>query len=1121
MRPLKVIAGSGSDGKSGGGGHVPTEDADSLRSKQFARVIDLVSEGEIEGLVDGLRSIYLDGTPLQNDDGSFNFSGVHFDSRPGTQGQSYLPGFPAVEAEQVVGLEVKASVAVTRQFSNAALDAVRLTLSVPQLTHQDPSTGDLHGTTVEVAIDLQSNGGGFVAQPVGRRWSEGIIAVGESSAVLTTTTEAAKLEVTWAGTLDDPDPQACTYTLEKRTGAGAWTAVSTITHSGFSSARDDGNGGQIREPATGRSTIKHALSTASVWEFRLVKVSGIGAMRFTAGYGLVDATTDLISGKTTARYQRSYTIPLVGDPPWDIRVRRITADSAASNLSNKTFWETATEIIDTKLAYPNSALMALQVDAAQFRGVPRRGYDIRGIKVRVPSNYTPETRTYSGVWNGNFQIAWSDNPAWVLYDLLTAERYGLGDFIAASEVDKWALYDIAQYCDELVPDGFGGMEPRFTCNLFLQTREDAYRVIGNLAAIFRGMQFWSAGSITVGADKPADAIALFNPANVVDGVFEYQGVSRRARHTVALVAWNDPADQFKQKVEYVEDPDGIRLYGVVETELTAFGCTSRGQAHRLGRWLLYTERLETETVSFRAGLDGTVVWPGAVIQTTDPGRAGVRFGGRVVSATASAVALDAAVTIAPGKAYTLSVIGPSGAVLSGAVSNAPGSTTVLSLAAPLAETPQAWAVWVLAASDLQAEVWRVVAVSEPVPGQVEITALKHNASKYDAVEQDLILEIPPTSILSSVPVAPTGLSVTEALYLAAPGVIGLRAAVSWVGSAGATQYALRWRRDEGNWTEVRTDTTSIDLTGLEAGFYEFSLSALNALGARSKPLTQAQELHGKMALPSAPTGLSVVAVGGVAVASWAAHPDLDVQVGGVIVLRHAAATSGAAWEDGIVFDTVPGSATGAILPLITGTYLAKARDASGNWSSAAASFVATEAVLTGWTTVGTLTEHPAFSGAKTNTAAVDNILKLAGTETIGDQTDPIDSWGYVDNLGGMALAGSYDFAAALDLTTVAVRRLVLDIVALSYDADDLIDLRGEIDGWAGVDGSEINDCDATLYVRTTPDDPAGSPVWSDWTPFVAGDFNFRAAQFRLDLSTDNPSHNIDISTLRVKAQVPV
>ena len=366
----KLIIGAGGGGKGGGGSaRVAQEAPDSLRSKAYARVVDLISEGEIEGLVDGLQSVYLDDTPIQNPDGSTNFSGVTLETRNGSQQQSYVPGFSSVENEVVVGVEVKASQSgsgVVRSITDPDVDAVRIKVSVPQLTNQDTTNGDLNGSSVNFAIDRQVNGGGFV-----------------------------------------------------------------------------------------------------------------------------EIVNDTISGKTTTKYQRSYYVPLTGSGPWEIRVRRITADSTSSAVQNKTFFDSYTEVIESKLRYPNSALVALRVDASQFSNIPRRSYDMKLLRVRVPVNYDPVTRAYSGVWNGTFKIAWTDNPAWCFYDLVTSTRYGLGGYIPEAQVDKWALYRVAQYCDQLVPNGLGGFEPRFTCNLYLQTREQAYKVVQDMASIFRGMVYWS------------------------------------------------------------------------------------------------------------------------------------------------------------------------------------------------------------------------------------------------------------------------------------------------------------------------------------------------------------------------------------------------------------------------------------------------------------------------------------------------------------------------------------------------------------------------------------------------------------------------------------------------------
>ncbi|NDD11473.1 MAG: host specificity protein J [Betaproteobacteria bacterium] len=530
-----LIIGAGGGGKGGGGSaRVAQEAPDSLRSKAYARVVDLVCEGEIEGLAAGLQSVYLDDTPIQNPDGSYNFTGVTLETRPGTQQQSYIPGFSSVENEVSVGVECKANQPVVRTINDPDVDAVRIKVSIPTLTLQDTTNGDLNGASVSYAIDVQARGAGYV-----------------------------------------------------------------------------------------------------------------------------QVLADTVSGKTTSRYQRSYYIPLTGTGPWDVRLRRITADSTQTSLQNKTFFESYTEVIESKLRYPNSALMALRVDASQFTSIPRRSYDLKLLRVRIPSNYFPQTRSYAGVWDGTFKVAWTDNPAWCFYDLVTNTRYGLGSFIPESQVDKWALYRVARYCDELLPNGLGGYEPRFTCNLYLQSREQAYKVVQDMASIFRGMAYWSGGAITVTQDSPQDPVYQFTASNVIDGEFAYQGSSAKARHTVALVSWTDPDDFYRQKVEYVEDMAGIARYGVVQADVVAMGCTSRGQANRVGKWLLYSEQSESEIITFRTGLEGAVVRPGDVIKVADSSRGGLRLGGRIAAATTASVTLDQDL---PAGSWRISVVLPTGSV---------------------------------------------------------------------------------------------------------------------------------------------------------------------------------------------------------------------------------------------------------------------------------------------------------------------------------------------------------------------------------------------------------------------------------------------------------------------------
>jgi predicted phage tail protein len=613
----KRISGAGG-GKGGGGeGRTPVESPDSLRSIQYANIIDLVSEGEIDGLVDGSKSIYLDDTPLQNADGTFNFSGVTVQTRNGTQSQTYIPGFAAAEAENAVGIEVTQASPVVRSITNSNNTAARVTLSVPTLTQQSTETGDITGSSVEIAIDIQTDGGGWVAQPLRKIYQATLLAITESGAVSTVASNLFTVDVKWIGQSIQA-PQTLTFQLQYRiVGDIGWTVSQSHTFSGGSSTTTGFNiiGPALTVYANNVKTFNLTLPEET-YEFRVVKTNGSvvgtgsfgqpitrvgteygGTVSITGGSVYAPAYTDVISGKTTSKYQRAYRIPLPVGDNWDIRVRRITADSVSSLLNNKTFWDSFTEIIDAKLTYANSAIIATQIDAKQFSRIPVRGFEIRGIKCQIPSNYDPLTRIYTGTWDGTFTTTWTNNPAWVWYDIVTNTRYGVGELISEEMVDKWTLYSIGQYCDEMVEDGFGGFEPRFTCNLYLQTREQAYQVVMNIASIFRAMTYWAASTIYVSQDAPQSATQIFSPANVIDGMFNYSGSSGKVRHTVALITWNDPQDNYLPRVEYVADDDAINRYGIIQTNLVAIGCTSRGQANRMGRWLLYSEQNETETIS--------------------------------------------------------------------------------------------------------------------------------------------------------------------------------------------------------------------------------------------------------------------------------------------------------------------------------------------------------------------------------------------------------------------------------------------------------------------------------------------------------------------------------------------
>lgn len=1117
-----VVRGSGGGGKGGGGGRVAVESPDTLQSVQYARVLDLVSEGEIGGLVSGAQSIYINDTPLLNESGQYNFSGVTIDYRTGTQAQSYIQGFPAIENEVAVGTEVKNALPVTRTITNSNVNAARLTLSVPQLTTQDTTNGDLNGASVTLRVDVQNNGGGFVPARIGVEQLNlsisGNTATSGSNQIL-----GASIGVSWAGDAGVVTMQHCSWAAQYRLlPSGSWTQFASGAFSGTVTKRyvttgDGGIGGgytiQIIPPS-GSNTASIELSEGA-YEFRVLQ-SGQGSIHIQWANSSYYTPYVYINGKTTSRYQRSLRVELPSPGPWDIRVSRVTADSNQASLQNKTFFDSYTEIIDAKLRYPNSAIFGMQIDARQFNSIPSRAYEIYGIKVKVPTNYDPVTRAYTGEWDGDFQIAWTDNPAWIFYDIVTNDRYGLGQFIDAGSVDKWGLYSIAKYCDEIVPNGLGGSEPRFTCNAFIQTRHEAYNLIMQMASIFRAMTYWSSEQITCVQDRPSDPVALLTSANVIDGQFNYSGSSVKARHTVALVTWNDPNDRCRQKVEYVEDQEGIERYGVVQTEVVAFGCTSRGQAHRMGRWILYTERMESETVTFKAGMDAALIYPGAIIHTQDQFRSGERFGGRVISATASEVTIDAPITVEYGKTYEISVVLPDGSIESRKVTNTLGTYSVLSLDSALSDIPQEFSMWVLSASDLAPEEWRVVSISESDPGVVEISALASRQDKYAAIEQDLVLEpISTIGIDTGASFSIENLTVVEGLYLINPSVVGTSATVSWTGNS--PRYIVSYSADGISPQQIDVPGSSYTYQGLAPGTYTFSVQPVNALGRRGRISSVTREIFGLYSPPEDVSGLSLAAIAGSAHIAFNPSPDLDVIVGGYLRLRHS--RTGSSWNDAVDIGVyIAGSATSAVVPLLQGTYFAKWVDGTGNESVNASMIYTNAPSIIALNFVESVIEHPEFAGAKTNVG----IDEFAGQPALTlDSQLTIDEIGLIDEQpefmawGGVSTSGKYEFAGSVDLGSVFTSRLTADLQTFGYNPTDVVDAWGFLDDLQSVDGDVINDVSAVVMVRTSND----AVTYSEWGPLLIGDYSARAFEFRLDLSSSS-SNNISVTRCAVTVDMP-
>jgi predicted phage tail protein len=548
-------------------------------------------------------------------------------------------------------------------------------------------------------------------------------------------------------------------------------------------------------------------------------------------------------GKCTSPYQRDHRISLpAGGAPWQVRVVRDTGDNFDDTIQNDFYWTSYTEIIDAKFAYPNTAYVGIQIDTAQFTGgAPARSYDLKGLIIKIPSNYDPDTRNYTGAWDGTFTTAYSNNPAWCLYDLLTNDRYGLGLPTTAVDPFKWDLYTIGQYCDGVdangnfvgVDDGAGSKEPRYQCNMILNSRQEAYAVINTMVSIFRGMAYWSAGAIRITADMPKTPVKIFNNSNVVNGEFKYEGTALKARHTVAKVVWNDPSDSYRAKVEFVEDAEGINKYGVRTTDIVAYGATTRGQAIRTGKWLLDTEKTSTETVTFRSGLEAADALPGDIIYVADDNYAGRVFGGRTVVPGANSITIDQPITLQDGNTYTLQIMMPDGTISSRVLTNnLPANADVLTWSDPLFALPLSGAVWVVTATTLNARQFMVVSNVEASVAQFELTAVFYDPSKFDRVESGIVVpplqySITPTGAIAQ----PVSLNAVPRLYTNGTSVHA-SAILSWQAPEDSRVFLYEIQvKGPADPTWVPVGTTS--LTSAE---YQDTVEGAHSFRVRSKAL---------------------------------------------------------------------------------------------------------------------------------------------------------------------------------------------------------------------------------------------------------------------------------------------
>lgn len=780
------------------GSSAPFEATDTLRATQRAQIVDLLGEGQIGGLVNGLRSVYIDGVPVENADASRNFPEFGLTLTLGGPTSEADHPFADVQTEVGVGVTVLAAVPVVRTITDATADAVRVTLQWPQLLERKEN-GDVVGAACDFAIDIQSAGGGYV-----ERWAE------------------------------------------------------------------------------------------------------------------------TVSGKASAPYPLAVRLSLVdvGPAPWDVRVRRVTADSGTADLVDAFSWASYTVVSGVRMLYRNSAVARLEFDAKNFTSIPQRWYDVMGISDwDIPVNYDPLARTVSGPWNGLWKQGWTNNPAWVIHNLVKHPRYGLGDYVVDLP-DKWVLYQLSLWCDEMLDDGRGGTEPRYSINVALVEQQEALRLLQEICSVFRGVLLHGGSSLTLTWDAPGTPVASFTPANVVDGLFTYADGSSAAKKT-SCTCWYSDRWQAGKRIPTTWDDDAlVTKYGLRNFEINPIGVATPGQALRMAKWALYTAHYEEQTVAFRVAAEGQVRRPGEVFQITDPSETGERLGGRIHAATTTTVELDAPVLLASGETYTLWVTQPHATdpgrlVLEGrTVTTAAGTVSALAVTPAFSAAPVVQTVWLLEGTDVAPTLWRFVEIN-PVKGdggreEYEVLGVRHEPGKWDLVEHDQPLTISPTRRLryGAPPVA--SVDIEESLFDDALGNTHIRATVSWPIPAPGLRFVLSWRGDNGPWLSLPPMSDNlVDFDDMQPGFYEVQVQSMNSLGQLSPPTSASALILGDLRTPPNVAGFTAAIKPSQVLFGWAAKPGVETE------LRYSA---------------VPGSwASATFLWVGSGTDYKLARPANGTY----------------------------------------------------------------------------------------------------------------------------------------------------------------------------------------------
>jgi len=1042
----KQIIGSRGGGSKGGNQSEPPSIAkDNLHSKQFATLIDLVSEGEIEGFATASKEgrtkgttaylnaakkdIFLDNTPILQasansanpSNSQFNHKDVGFDVRFGTGNQTKMKGVKGSSSLFNVGVEVKKgnTNAVTRQLTNnTELDAVRVTVTVPALQRQKDD-GDIVGSKITLKIQIQNNGGGFVTK-----------------------------------------------------------------------------------------------------------------------------FTDNIVGRTADAYNRDYRINLSGAHPIDVRVIK-TSDDSTDKISRDLIWQSYSELIDDSNRYLDSAYTKLRLDSEFFTRIPARKFRIRGVKVRIPGagasgSGTPTVDLQTGrvvypngyIFNGVMGAAqWTTCPALILLDLLTNTRYGLGNHIVDSNLDLFSFITASKFSNELVDDGFGGLEARFACNINIQTSVEAFTVINTLSGIMRCMPIWAQGALQLTQDSPKDPSYLFTMANVGPEGFSYTGSSLKTRATVVAVSYFN-MDTRDLDFEEVEAETAYKnKYGHNLKRVKALGCTSRGQARRFAKAILFAEQRETEVVTFSASMEsGIVVRPGTIISIADPARAGVRRAGRISSATTTQITVDDSdsTDLSDQNNPKLSVIMPNGTVETKNVTVISGK--VITLASALTQAPNSNSVWMLENDSINSQQFRVMSVEERDGINYGISALAYVKEKYDFIEEGEQLTPQVISNLNLPKPPPQGLSAEEVIVLINNQPVS-KLLLRWQPVDGASNYMVNYRFEDNNIVSTIVSSPDFEIVNSQVGAYEVSVFTLNAaLKASAEATTDTFNTIGKTAVPADVSGLTGEPINEKLVRlRWNLSTDLDVTHGGRVYVRHSPKVDGTGSFSNAtdLIEALAGNTTTAEVPYLEGEYILKFQDDGGRFSAGEASVILDLPDNIDAKTVLTRREDqdvPKFQGTKTNVAfdAITNSLNLTGLGLFDDVTD-FDAVGSLDDIGGISSSGTYEFGGApgsdtLDLGDVYSLDLKRHFLTEAFYPSDLIDSIPDFDLRTDFEGLTATKVNATMQVRVTQDDPnSGSPTYSAFQTFANGTYKGRGFQFKVNLTSEDPAQDIRVFQLGYSA----